>query len=84
MKTDHNAIIAYIGQQLLPLSKMRQRRVFRQRSPAYHPRFLECLSQVNIDLSGDATTQTNFDAMLTIMHELLGEIYPEREITDVI
>jgi hypothetical protein len=81
VRSDHKAIIAYIGQQLQPINMTRQRRVFRRRSPAQHAKFLEYASKQNIKLNCDASVQTNFDAMYDIMRDLLNEFYPEREIT---
>jgi len=65
---------------VLPLNKRRQRRLFRQRSPAQLARFLEYASTLNIELDND-DVQLNFDAMYDVMLNLLDRFYSEREIT---
>ena len=82
VKSDHNAIVVYQGQaHLQPLNKRRYRRLFRQRSPTQHAKFLEYASTVNIELDDHGSTQSNFDYMYGILVDLLGRFYPEREIT---
>jgi len=81
VRSDHKAIIAYTGQQRLPLNKRKERRTYRRRSPAQHARFLEYASQLNIELTSDADMQTNFDTVYAIMYDLLDHFYPDREIT---
>ena len=82
VKSDHKAIVAYRDHVLVqPLNKRRHRRLFRQRSPTQHARFLEHASTLNIQLDDNADAQTNFDIMYGVMLDLLDKFYPEREIT---
>jgi len=79
VKSDHKAIVAYQGQ--MQMNKRRHRRLFRQRTPAQHARFLEYASTLNIKLDDCNSAQPNFDIMYGVMSELLNMFYPEREIT---
>ena len=81
VRSDHKAVIACSGQPILPLNKTKQRRTFRQRSPAQHAKFLEHASQLSLELDKLEDTQTNFDHMCQVMIDLLNQFYPEREIT---
>ena len=60
VNSDHKAIIAYTK---VRSGGRRQRRQFRQRSPAQHARFLEYASMLNIELDDCNSAQSNFDVM---------------------
>ena len=81
VKSDHMAVIAYTGPQMPKINKRRERRVFRQRSPAQHALFLKHLSQMTFTVDHNRDVQENFDSMYACMRNLLEQFYPEREIT---
>ena len=57
------------------------RRVFRRHSPTQHALFLKHASSLTIEFKDDASVQTNFDQLYTVMRALIDRFYPEREIT---
>jgi len=82
MRTDYMAVIAYAGPQIPRINKRKERKAFRQRSPAQHAiGFLEHLSQMTFTLDHSKDVQENFDSMYAFMNNLLESYYPEREIT---
>ena len=81
VRSDHKAVVANTGPPLRTVSKRRERRVFRRRSPARYAEFLQHISQLAITLPDNASPQTSFDDMYNIMRNLLVQFYPERETT---
>lgn len=82
VKSDHKAVVAYTGlAHLQPLNKRRYRRPFRRRSPAQHAGFLKYASTLKIEFDHNNDAQANFDAMYSVMVDLLNQFYPEQEIT---
>ena len=65
VRSDHKAVVANTGPPLRTVSKRRERRVFRRRSPARYAEFLQHISQLAITLPDNASPQTSFDDMYT-------------------
>ena len=81
VRSDHKAVVAYTGAAPQQLNKTSERRVFRRRSPTQHALFLKHASSLTIEFKDDASVQTNFDQLYTVMRALIDRFYPEREIT---
>jgi len=81
VRSDHKAVVAYTGAAPQQLNKTSERQVFRRRSLMQHALFLKHASSLMIELKDDASVQTNFDQLYTVMRALIDRFYPEREIT---
>ena len=81
VKSDHKAIVAYVGSQPNNINKHTMKRKYRRRTPARHAAFLKHISNVQFAIGSDSDIQANFDKFYEEMHILLDQFYPEREIS---
>jgi len=81
VKSDHKAIVAYVGSQPNNINKHKMKRKYRQRTPVQHAAFLKHFSSVQFAIGSDSDIQANFDKLYEETHILLDQFYPEREIS---
>ena len=81
VKSDHKAVLAYVGEQKMSFNKKKIKSTFRKRSPAQHSMFLSHLSELKIRLANTINPQANFDQLYRELLGLLERFYPERTIT---
>jgi hypothetical protein len=82
-KSDHSAIVAYNGQTLTTVTKVRRKCEFRKKTPAQHASFLSCAGSLNttyFDCVEDIV-QESFDNFYTKSLDLLNRFYPLRTVT---
>lgn len=79
-KSDHDAVIAYDGEQRTSTNKKKEKLTFEKRSTALHAVFLSQLSGLKIKLAGSDDTQANFDQLYSVLMRLLERFYPTRSI----
>ena len=63
-KSDHKAIVAYIGSQPNNINKHTMKRKYRPRTPAQHAAFLKHISNVQFEIGSDSDIQAN----LSLIH----------------
>jgi len=88
VKSDHKAVVAMANRTVAPISKTRQKRTFRLKTPSMNATFLRHLVTIDLGTRPDpdklAQTpdpQAIFDSFYTLALGMLDEFYPERTIT---
>jgi len=81
VKSDHKAVVAYVGEQKTTVNKKKIKVKFRKRSPSQHSVFLNHISELEIKLPNTDNPQADFVQLYSELLGLLDRFYPERTIT---